>query len=145
MAVLPSAENATDMPCRALPTAPVPTSLAPCWVQMLPLRLNIQAASARQPPTIAVLPSADNATDIPWPADIGGSRWRSTPVPTNLLPCCVQAPPLRVNTHAAPIVLSSLGPPTRTVLPSPDSPTDAPCDHNPPPFSPVLPTSLSPC
>ena len=30
MAVLPSADSATDMPCWALPAAPVPTNLLPC-------------------------------------------------------------------------------------------------------------------
>src|SRR5437588_3577397 len=31
-------------PWKALPTAPVPTSLFPCWVQTPPLRVNTQAA-----------------------------------------------------------------------------------------------------
>src|SRR5262249_27513527 len=30
-AVLPSAERATDSPCSAFPTDPLPTSLPPCW------------------------------------------------------------------------------------------------------------------
>src|SRR5271166_1369164 len=135
MAVLPSADSATDMPWRALPTAPVPTSLWPCCVQTPPLRVKTHAASARHPPTIAVLPSADRATDMPWPSDNGGSPVRDTPLPTSWLPCCVQTLPLRVNTQTAPIALSSLGPPTKAVLPSADRATDAPWDHNPPPYS----------
>ena len=98
---------------------------------------------ARHPPTMAVLPSADSATDMPWPSGNGASP--APPVPTSLLPCCVQTSPLRVNTHAAPVVLLSLGPPTMAVLPSADSATDAPWDHKPPPYSLVVPTSLSPC
>ena len=39
MAVLPSADSATEAPCSAVPTAPVPTSLLPCWVQTPPLRV----------------------------------------------------------------------------------------------------------
>src|SRR5271165_3409232 len=145
MAVLPSADSATDMPWRAFPAAPVPTSFSPCCIQTPPLRVNTHTASACHPPTMAVFPSADSATDIPWPSGNGGSPARYTPVPTSLLPCCVQTPPLRVNTHAAPVVLLSLGPPTTAVLPSADRATDAPWDHSPPPYSLVLPTSLSPC
>src|SRR5262249_6530339 len=48
---------------------------------------------SRFPPTVAVLPSADNATEWPWPPP--------PPVPTSFA-CCVQSTPLRVNTHAAP-------------------------------------------
>src|SRR6516165_7610838 len=130
MAVLPSAESATDMPWRAFPTAPVPTSFLPCCVQVPPLRVNTHAPSAPQPPTTAVLPSAESATDIPWPGGNGGSL---APLPTSLLPCCVQILPLRVKTHAAPVVLLSLGPPMMAVLPSEERATDAPWDHNPPP------------
>ncbi len=101
MAVLPSEDSATDMPWRAFPTAPVPMSFLPCCVQTLPLRVNTHAASVPHPPTMAVLPSADSATDIPWPSGNGGSP---APLPMSLLPCCVQASPLRVNTHAAPVV-----------------------------------------
>jgi hypothetical protein len=39
MAVLPSADSATEEPCWAFPTAPLPTSLLPCWVQTPPLRV----------------------------------------------------------------------------------------------------------
>src|SRR5262252_5802844 len=37
-AVLPSPASATDDPWKALPIAPVPTSLLPCWVHTPPLR-----------------------------------------------------------------------------------------------------------
>src|SRR5215813_9482304 len=145
MAVLPSAESATDMPWRAFPTAPLPTSFLPCCVQVAPLRVNTHAPSAPQPPilpTMAVLPSAESATEIPGPGGNGGSL---APLPTSLLPCCVQILPLRVKTHAAPVVLLSLGPPMMAVLPSEERATDAPWDHNPPPCSLVVPTSLPPC
>ena len=69
MAVLPSADSATEMPCSAAPTAPVPTSFVPCWVQTPPLRVKTHAAPvkllSRYPPTMAVLPSADSATEMP--------------------------------------------------------------------------------
>src|SRR5215212_11152759 len=57
MAVPPSADNATAMPWRAFPTAPVPTSFLPCCVHASPLRVNTHTPSLRHPPTIAVLPS----------------------------------------------------------------------------------------
>src|SRR3984893_1930492 len=145
IAVLPSADNATDMPCRAAPTAPLPTSFLPCCVHTSPLRMNTKAPSARHAPTMAVLPSAESATDIPWPKDKGGSPGPEAPVPTNFLPCCAQTPPLRLKTQAAPVVLLSLGPPTMAILPSPDSATDTPWDHKPPPSSLVVPISLLPC
>jgi hypothetical protein len=44
MAVLASADSATDQPCCGLPVAPVPTSLLPCWVQTPPLRVKTQVA-----------------------------------------------------------------------------------------------------
>src|SRR5215470_2248992 len=100
MAVLPSADSATELPCAAGPLAPMPTSLLPCWVNTPPLRVNTHAAPAPElsqgPPTTAVLPSADSATELPWKAIA------LAPVPTSLLPCWVHIPPLRVNTHAAP-------------------------------------------
>ena len=71
IAVLPSADSATEKPWPAFPTAPVPTSFDPCWVQTPPLRVKTHAAPAFElssgPPTIAVLPSADSATEKPWP------------------------------------------------------------------------------
>ena len=47
MAVLPSVDSATERPCRGPkkpPTAPVPTSLLPCWVQTSPRRMKTHAA-----------------------------------------------------------------------------------------------------
>ena len=84
MAVLPSADIATDLPWLAAPTAPVPTSLGPCCDHSPPLRAYTHAAPAPElsslPPTMAVLPSPEVATDEPW--------WAPTaPVPTSLLPC----------------------------------------------------------
>src|SRR6266700_2437885 len=144
-AMLPSADSATDVPRR--PTAPVLTSLF-CCVQTPPLRVNTHAAPVAPrpkgadrslspgPPKIAVLPSADNATDMPWRALPTAS------VPTSFLPCCVQTPPLRVNTHAAPVLLLSDHPPTMAVLPSAESATAMP--WRPFPTAP-MPTSFLPC
>src|SRR5262249_33294233 len=62
-------DNATERPWLALPTAPVPTSLAPCWLHVPLLRVNSHAAPASllsdTPPTIAALPFADRATETP--------------------------------------------------------------------------------
>src|SRR5262249_56438189 len=85
------------------------------------------------PPTIAVLPSEDNATETPCPVP---------PVPTSLFPCWVHTPPLRVNTHAAPTPPLSLSPPKMAVLPSAYSATEWPCVDLP---VASLPTSLLPC
>src|SRR5262249_57225347 len=126
IAVLPSAESATDMPWRAFPTAPLPTSFLPCCVQVAPLRVNTHAPSAPQPPTMAVLPSAESATEIPWPGGNGGSP---APLPTRLLPSCVQILPLRAETHAAPVVLLSRGPPIMAALPARGGATGAPPRH----------------
>src|SRR5262245_21814425 len=87
--------------------------------------MNTHTAPARLlspgPPTAAVLPSADSATDRPcWP------KKPTVPVPTSLSPCCVQTPPLRVATHAAPVRALSPGPPPRAVLPSADSAAEVP-------------------
>src|SRR5260221_1013880 len=147
MAMLPSADSATDMPWRAFPTAPVLTSLLPCCIQTPPLRVNTHAAPAAPrpkgtdrshglsagPPTMAVLPSVDNATDMPWRALPTAS------VPTSFLPCCVQTPALRVNTHAAPVLLLSAHPPPMAVLPSPHRAPGAPWAARPPPHSPARP------
>src|SRR5438034_5727779 len=132
MAMLPSADSAMDTPRRPIPTAPVPMSFLPCCVQPLPLRVNTHTPSVLHPPTMAVLPSAETATHIPWP---GGNAGSSAPVPTSLLPCCVQPSLLRVNTHAAPVVRLSLGPPTMAVLPSADTATGPPWCPNPRPCS----------
>src|SRR5260370_882053 len=102
--MLPSADSATHVPRRPTATAPVPTSFLPCCVQTVPLRVNTHAPSAPHPPMMAVLPSAESATDIPWPSGNAGSP---ALLPTSLLPCCVQTSPLRVT--------SSLGHDTRAL------------------------------
>src|ERR1700733_3810311 len=56
-------------------------------------------------------------------------------------PCCLQVEPDRVKTHAAPAGSLSSQPPTRAVLPLPDSATPEP--KLPPTVS--LPTSFGPC
>src|SRR5207249_196095 len=121
-AVLPSAESATDSPCSAIPTAPVPTSLLPCWVQTPLLLVKTHTAPANElspsPPTKAVLPSAESATEKPCLAV------PTAPVPTSWLPCWVQTPLLLVKTHTAPASQLSLSPPTTAVLPSAESATE---------------------
>src|SRR5664280_2873962 len=106
MAMLPSADIATDLPCWAGPLAPVPTSVLPCCDHTPPLRVYTHAAPtpgfgevSKYPPPIAVFPSPEIATEVPWSA-----APPAMPEPTSLLPCCVHTPPLRVNTHAAPLV-----------------------------------------
>src|SRR5438552_9505646 len=98
MAVLPSPDSATEMPWLAAPTAPVPTSLAPCWLHTPPLRVYTHAAPAEllspDPPTTAVFPSADTATELPW------SAAPTAPVPTSLAPCWPHTPPLQAYAHA---------------------------------------------
>src|SRR5262245_35537548 len=124
MAVFPSAERDTEMPWLATPTAPVPTSLDPCWVHTPPLLVQNHAAPAdplsSYPPTMAALPSAERDTKMPCPADPTAS------VPTSLDPCWVQTPPLRVQTHTAPQSPLSASPPTMAVLPAADSATEYP-------------------
>src|ERR1700756_1609629 len=146
MAVLPSADNATEVPWWAFPSAPVPTSLLPCWLQTPPLWVKTQAAPTSEllpslklssgPPTMAVLPSPESATEAPWLA------FPTAPVPTSLLPCWVQRPPLGVKTQGAPVPELSSRPPTMAVLPSPDSPTDQPWLASP---RASMPTSFDPC
>src|SRR6267378_2650827 len=141
IAVLPSAERETEYPWSAFPTASVPTSLLPCCVHTPPLRVNTHDAPARllspNPPTIAVLPSAERETETPCCI-----TFPTAPVPTSLLPCCVHTPPPRVYTHAAPASLLSSAPPTIAVLPSAEIETETPCRALP--TAPV-PTSLFPC
>src|SRR5262249_37244118 len=112
MAVRPSPDKETEAPCPALPTAPVPTSLCPYWVQIPPPRLNTHAAPllelSSNPPMIAVLPSADSATDELCLVLGAGTAL----VLTNLASCWVQFALLRVKTHAAPSSLLSSEPPT---------------------------------
>jgi hypothetical protein len=67
IAVLPSAESETEVPWAAAWSAPVPTSLSPCWVHTPLLRVKTHAAPTKKlskgPPMIAVLPSAERATE----------------------------------------------------------------------------------
>src|SRR5579862_895507 len=120
-AVFPSADRAALWPNRPLPISPLPVSLRPCCVQTPPERVNTQAAPTLPlspgPPIRAVFPSADNATLLP------NSPVPVSPLPVSLAPCCVQPPPERVNTHAAPTWLLSMKPPTRAVFPSADNAT----------------------
>ena len=76
--------------------------------------------------------------------------FRFADTPTSMSPCWLHAPPLRVNTHTAPLLMctvvfvsdvSSPGPPTIAVLPSPDSATEKPCWE----VTPLGSTSLPPC
>src|SRR5262245_33427502 len=46
IAVLPSPDSETDSPCLAAPTAPVPTTFCPYWVQTPLLRTKAHAAPA---------------------------------------------------------------------------------------------------
>src|ERR1035438_8500213 len=75
IAVRPSEESATPVPSRAsLVATPDPTNSAPCWVQTPLMRVNTQVApmacclpkvviNPPGPPAMAVLPSAESATD----------------------------------------------------------------------------------
>src|SRR5882724_6015393 len=123
MAVLPSAERRTATPCcaPALPTAPLPTSL-PCWSHTPLVRVYTHAAPALPlscgPPTIAVFPSAESATELPWDA------LPNAPLPISLSPCWVHTPFARANIHAAPAPPLSCGPPIIAVFPSADSATE---------------------
>src|SRR5450759_1358304 len=86
MAVLPSAESETEVPCKAfVPSAPEPTSLV-CWVQAPPLLVQTHAAPAPplsvSPPTMAVLPSAERDTERPC------SAFPTALEPTSFGPCC---------------------------------------------------------
>src|SRR5437773_425117 len=109
----------------AVLTKPEPTSLDPCTLQLSPFRLQTQAApiplSAFFPPMMAVLPSAEMATEAPC--------WLAGPEsePTSGPACCVQRPPFFVQIHAAPALLLLLTPPTIAVLPSAETATLLPC------------------
>src|ERR1700683_2608929 len=85
MAVLPSADSATQYPWRPAPIASLATSLWPCWVHTPLLRTKTHAAPVYElsanPPTTAVLPSADSAMELPcWAAPTAS-------VPTSFDPC----------------------------------------------------------
>src|SRR6516225_9328349 len=104
MAVLPSPESATEEPCPALPTTPVPTSFC-CWLHTPLGRVNTHAApielpdkDPKGPPMMAVFPSPESETERPCCPASGNA-----PLPTSLGPCWLHTPPERVNIHAAPI------------------------------------------
>ena len=88
MPVWPSPDSATEDPSLATPELPAPTSLAPNWVQAVPIRVNTHAAPRKElssrPPTSAVLPSAESATDWshPWALRSRRNRPASFPVGT---------------------------------------------------------------
>src|SRR5690349_20039337 len=107
-----------DCPWCPAPTAPVPTSFAPCSVHTVPLRVYTQAAPllalSNEPPTIAVLPSAESATELPCLAAPDAA------LPTSFARCD-HVLPTRTNTHASPVLRLSAGPPTRAVFPSAES------------------------
>src|ERR1700740_3514900 len=140
-AVLPSDESATLWPNSPSPLSSPPVSFEPCWLQVAPERVNTHAApmplSSRKPPIRAVLPAEDTVTlnpKLPWPF--------SSP-PVSFVPCWLQTDPERVNTHAAPILLLSLGAPISAVLPSADSAALKP--NLPAPLSSTPAASLEPC
>src|SRR5438309_1502711 len=85
---------------------------------------------------MAVFPSAERDTETPCAA------FPTAPEPTNLAPCCVQTPPLLVQTHAAPAALLSRFPPTMAVLPSAERDPETPCAAFP--TAPV-PNNFGPC
>ena len=82
-------------------------SFGPCWLHTPPERVNTHAAPSSSlspgPPISAVLPSAESATSTP--------NWLlpSSP-PVSFGPCWLHIPPERVNTHTAPVAMSSSGP-----------------------------------
>src|SRR5262245_16482287 len=98
-AVRQSPDNATDQPCSALPTAPVPMSLAP-WLHSPATRMKthaVPAGTSPGPPRIAVLPSPDSATEKPC-RDIPPDRLLSTSI------CCrLHTPFFRTKTKAPPL------------------------------------------
>ena len=112
--------------------SPVPVSFGPCWLQTPPERVNTHAA----PLASLSSPAADQRR-----VAVGGERdehaefacCRSSP-PVSFAPCWLQTPPERVNTHAAPVAVSSSGPPISAVLPSAESATLVP--NSPSPVSP---------
>src|SRR5581483_4552247 len=88
------------------------------------------------PPSMAIEPSAEIATPVPW---LG---WPAPSLATILLPRCVQIPPLRVNAQTAPTLLLSGGPPMSASLPSADIASVVLWFDTP---TPPEPTSLLPC
>ena len=114
-------------------------SFAPCWVHVLPVRVNTHAAPtlllSLWPPISAVLPSLeDSATLKP------NSASPLSSLPVSFAPCWVHVFSERVNTHAAPVSLLSPGPPINAYSPPDESATLKP--NSPLPLS-SLPVSLA--
>src|SRR5579862_1402553 len=112
--VFPSADIAREVPS-ATPVHPgsVPTSLLPCCVQTLSARVNTHTAPlpllSLDPPSIKVLPSAERVTEVPCREEVFPPRGPPpAPVPTSLIPCCIQPLSVKVNTHTAPALLLSV-------------------------------------
>src|ERR1017187_1957315 len=86
MAVLASADSATEKPC-CTPKTPKATSLSPCWAHTSPERVYTNAPPILRlspgAPTMAVLPSADSATAEPW------FSFPTAALPASLPPCWV--------------------------------------------------------
>src|SRR5216684_4080424 len=103
MAVLPSAESATDVPCCEPELAPDPTSFGPCCLQTPSTRVQTQAAPSyvlsRGAPMMAVLPSAERATKNPCRAVPTFPKTDPDPIS---LACWLQIPALLVHIQAAP-------------------------------------------
>src|SRR6201999_2290039 len=91
---------------------------------------------SRQAPTSPVAPSAESSPFVPY------SLSPSHSLGISFGPCWSQVDPERVNSHAAPLVLSSARPPTRAVSPSAERATLTP--NLPSPVSPP-PVSFGPC
>src|ERR1700680_3771531 len=91
-AVSPLADRDTEMPCCLTPTVSEATSLFPCCVQTSPCLVQIQTAPTSLlscgPPIMAVLPSAESATESPC-----CESNPPAPEPTSPGPCWVQPPP----------------------------------------------------
>ncbi len=140
MAVSPSKESATAVPCCAGLMGSVLTSLLPCWLQTPPLRVKTHVAPVPEtssgPPSRIVLPSPEMATDRPSAGAL------LPPVPKSFGPCCVQTPALRVKTQAAPALELSPGPPRTAVSPSAERATAFPWFDVP---TLPVPTSFGPC
>src|SRR5664280_1696458 len=139
MAVLPSPERAADQPSEAFAVASEANSLVPCWLQLTPVLVQTHVAPmlplSLGPPTMAVLPSPERATDTPCCADA------DTPEPTSFVPCGAQLTPVVVQIHAAPALPLSLDPPTMAVLPSAERATETPWEA----FPDAVPTNFGPC
>src|SRR5207302_908845 len=100
------------------------TSLPPCWFHTPKVRVKAQVApewtpsklKSAGPPTTAVLPSPEIATELP--RLIRETEASLTP---SRGPCWFQVPLARAKTHAAPAAPLSSEPAVMIVLPSPET------------------------